>query len=164
MQTYKIENDYQAEEKLSAEAFEQLIILERMCKMDGCSNEAKPADDFCEICKKGLIEEFKQTNGRDYLESVYFVLGVGTEKVKIGYSQNVNARLDALQTGSPVKLLIIGSFPGTVEDEGKLHKHLEKYRSHGEWFYMVDEIIDIIETINKKGKKGIIDILTDRNK
>jgi len=132
------------------------------CKTKGCQNEKEVTEDFCPICRDGLIEEYIQTNGRDYLPSIYFILGAGTEKVKIGYSTNVKERLSGLQIGSPVKLLVIGSFPGEFEHEARLHKFLEKYRSHGEWFYMADEVIDVIELANSQGWEGIKGLINRR--
>lgn len=56
--------------------------------------------------------------------------------VKIGFTRNrPEARLKALQTGSPVSLHLMGWIPAPTEAEREIHDVLRDYRTHGEWFY-----------------------------
>lgn len=73
---------------------------------------------------------------------VYFFEGVNElsePMVKIGFTdgETPEQRLKACQTGSPVKLKIIGFIPaGRRNTEAMLHRRFRKHRSHGEWFYL----------------------------
>jgi hypothetical protein len=73
----------------------------------------------------------------------------GTGPVKIGWSFSPEARLSQLQVGSPVRLLLIGSVPGTVEDEQALHARLAAYRLHGEWFSRSPAVEDAVTRFRK---------------
>jgi hypothetical protein len=63
---------------------------------------------------------------------VYFV--AGARSVKIGHSVFPEARLQQLQTGSPVALRLLGTVPGGVAEERALHERFASLRTHGEWF------------------------------
>lgn len=67
------------------------------------------------------------------MKLIYFI-GDGRGHIKIGISDNPASRLDALQTGSPVRLTLLCSYPGTEEDERRLHGEFEHDRVVGEWF------------------------------
>lgn len=69
--------------------------------------------------------------------SVYFVQAQGLEPVKIGYANagGVRDRLRALQTGSPVRLLLKSVIEGEQDLERELHRRFAKLRLHGEWFH-----------------------------
>jgi len=90
------------------------------------------------LCEKGWsIKAIKKSlkmrlNSNTYLYIVQSVLG---GPIKIGVSKQVEVRVKELQRGSPFKLVavrIIGKLPSIVER--RLHKQLEKYKLHGEWF------------------------------
>lgn len=77
--------------------------------------------------------------------SVYFVQSVDGGLIKIGIASNVAARLSGMQTGSPVKLRVIGVIPdarSTVEAE--LHERFATARRHGEWFEPTPELLAYI--------------------
>jgi hypothetical protein len=64
---------------------------------------------------------------------VYFI-GSENSPVKIGFTtNNPEARLSGLQTGSPIKLKVLGSVPSVGKGEKLLHAIFEKSRLHGEW-------------------------------
>lgn len=63
---------------------------------------------------------------------VYFI-DDGTA-VKIGIALDPLARLDALQTGNPRRLDLIGSIEGDLGDERVLHDRFAAHRLVGEWF------------------------------
>jgi Meiotically up-regulated gene 113 len=56
------------------------------------------------------------------------------EYIKIGYSTKPEARLAELQTGNARKLSLVGSKPGTVEDEAALHQKYIEHNVLQEWF------------------------------
>lgn len=66
--------------------------------------------------------------------------------IKIGYTEDVEFRCKALQAMSPVELKLVA----VIEDvdskfEKELHKRFKKFRSHGEWFFINDELRNLIE-------------------
>lgn len=71
----------------------------------------------------------------------------GASLVKIGVAHDPDDRLNSLQTGSPVKLSLMGWVPGPVSLERKIHKLLSDYREHGEWFRYEGEAKEIADAI-----------------
>lgn len=70
---------------------------------------------------------------------VYLIGSPVIRQVKIGLSDTPAMRATALQTGSPVQLLVILAIPGGPVLERKLHDYFRAYRTHGEWFDFGDE-------------------------
>ncbi|MEV5204173.1 GIY-YIG nuclease family protein [Streptomyces sp. NPDC053720] len=66
--------------------------------------------------------------------SVYVVGAEGLASVKIGTSSNPELRLTRMQTGLPLKLSLLATFPGGRALEKALHGHFGEYRRRGEWF------------------------------
>lgn len=68
--------------------------------------------------------------------TVYFVTAEGLDLVKIGFTENDPLkRLSALQTGSPLKLRILGLIEGvSLQIEKSIHQILADHRIIGEWF------------------------------
>jgi hypothetical protein len=65
--------------------------------------------------------------------------------VKIGYTKgDVEVRLAALQTGSPVRLAVLATVDGGRQEELRLHECFARSRAHGEWFWPSQEIRDFI--------------------
>lgn len=91
--------------------------------------------------------------GRDVTEdkesgrgSIYFIKAENSTRVKIGFTElTPESRLAALQTGSPEKLILLGSFDGTMTDERNAHKALALHRLSGEWFEMTSAVEAFIE-------------------
>ncbi|WP_171987926.1 GIY-YIG nuclease family protein [Streptomyces sp. MP131-18] len=65
---------------------------------------------------------------------VYAIREAGRGRVKIGRSENPQARLKVLRTGSPVALELLWSTRGGVELEAFLHDRFADRRVRGEWF------------------------------
>lgn len=78
---------------------------------------------------------------------VYFIQA-GDERgpVKIGYSCDVEKRLESLQTGNHLSCRVIAKFPhaDAPEIERKLHSRFANQRLEGEWFSWSDRIGDLI--------------------
>lgn len=70
---------------------------------------------------------------------VYLIGSPMIRSVKIGLSDNPADRAIALQTGSPVQLVVIIAIPGGPRLERKLHDYFRAYRTHGEWFDFGEE-------------------------
>lgn len=70
---------------------------------------------------------------------MYLIACEAPLSVKIGFTRgDPRFRLRQLQTGCPSKLVLLGWFPGSVEEERELHIELSSHRLSGEWF-AVDE-------------------------
>jgi len=75
--------------------------------------------------------------------------------VKVGISKDPQKRLTAIQLSSPIKLTVLGYIPGNEAIEKKIHHHLKKHHSRGEWFkynWEVHEFIDSLYLLNYKGE------------
>jgi hypothetical protein len=71
---------------------------------------------------------------------VYFVVCRHAAMVKIGWSQQPARRLSDLQTGSPLPLVLAGSFAGTKWDETNVHREVWQDRSHREWYHLTGTV------------------------
>jgi hypothetical protein len=65
---------------------------------------------------------------------VYFIQNDVTKNIKIGHSENPNARLRALQIGSDCSLSLLGVVSGNYRKEAELHGRFEDRCVRGEWF------------------------------
>lgn len=64
---------------------------------------------------------------------------------KIGYTESDPVkRVSALQTGNPFRIELVGTAPGTMDDEQRLHKVFEGKCERGEWFRLEQDDIDRI--------------------
>lgn len=86
--------------------------------------------------QRAMIEAFSAAK-----ESMVYFVQCG-ERVKIGTSKCLPARLSRLQTSAPERLVVIGVRIGDDRAERALHKKYEKYRTSGEWFVACPEIIE----------------------
>jgi len=73
--------------------------------------------------------------------------------VKIGFTQNVAARVAMLQTGTPHELEVLHTTPGGVDEEGRLHALFaeERVRPGGEWFRLGPRLLEYIAAIKSQG-------------
>lgn len=97
--------------------------------------------EFEQWCKKDLTEKPSR---------VYFIRGDKTNSFKVGISSSPRDRLKAMQTGSPVKLLLTRDveIPNPLEVERLLHKEFDKCKIHGEWFSMPwKDAVEIFDSI-----------------
>ena len=76
---------------------------------------------------------------------LYFIEAVGTRYIKIGRSGNPEKRRQQLATGSPNKLVLLGSISGGAELEKELHEKFDNLRLNGEWFVFSDELKEFIK-------------------
>lgn len=64
---------------------------------------------------------------------VYFIECAGAGAVKIGWANNVARRLLQHQCGCPYDLALLGTFPGGVALEQRIHLALTDHGIRGEW-------------------------------
>lgn len=78
---------------------------------------------------------------------IYFVEADGAGAVKVGYCWNalgVRSRIATMQTANHCELRAIGGREGSIDDEADLHRLLEPWRIHREWFRLDDDVSQIL--------------------
>lgn len=65
---------------------------------------------------------------------IYFIEAVGSDAIKIGWAMCPNKRLLNLQCGCPLELRLVGTTPGTIKMEKKIHLAMAGRAVRGEWF------------------------------
>lgn len=98
--------------------------------------------------------------GRGFFKMIYLIACEKTNTCKIGYTNNPDKRLSALQTGNPYSLELMAVIEGTSSDESMLHSKFMNYRLNGEWFNYCEDIknyfqVDEYFQINKELLKVI---------
>lgn len=75
---------------------------------------------------------------------IYVIEAVGSGCVKIGYtrSKDIQTRLDHLQIGCPLELIVRYTFKGGRKAERKLQETLGEHRVRGEWFQIAPSEVD----------------------
>jgi hypothetical protein len=110
---------------------------------------AKPPGRFC-------VGEF----GPFHYSHVYAIAPRGGGCIKFGHSLNVKSRFSGIQTGSPVKLVLLGSVYVPWEVEPEIHEYLREHRSHGEWFLPTVRVTEISDIIAARNGRALIEKLS----
>lgn len=97
---------------------------------------------------------------------VYLIRAGSTNLYKVGYtSKTPEERRASLQTGNPYPLEVVTSWPGTPDDEKRLHGLLEDYRREGEWFELtVASLIGLLaryEALSSEPKEPQTTVLSE---
>lgn len=77
---------------------------------------------------------------------VYFIQWRGGGPVKIGFAEEIQKRLAALQVASPIPLRLVDQIRGTRETEGRVLALVEPWRLRGEWFRPSQGLRDAVVT------------------
>lgn len=81
---------------------------------------------------------------------IYFIADVELLHVKIGFTRkDLYRRVAELQTGNPLKLIVMAIMPGTMQDERNLHRKFDHCRKYGEWFEIRNDLKEYIELHGK---------------
>lgn len=75
---------------------------------------------------------------------VYFVQAMESRRIKIGFSAKPQYRLLDISTYCPEPVKMLGTMPGTSQDERTIHKKFAAHRVIGEWFRDAPEILEFI--------------------
>jgi hypothetical protein len=96
---------------------------------------------------------------------VYVIGTAWTEPFKIGVANNVERRLEALQSGNPLQLSILWQSSKVLDHfqfEADLHARFGAFRIRGEWFLvpdagpaLFDEAADTFQATARKPRKGV---------
>ncbi len=66
---------------------------------------------------------------------VYFIQALEIGDIKIGWANNVDARLRALQTANSLTLVIVGIERAPRQRKKELHQQFRAFHKRGEWYY-----------------------------
>lgn len=75
---------------------------------------------------------------------VYFIQAGDDGPIKIGYTENLPARIKQLQTGQPQRMRVLRSMSGDRALETFLHRKFAAHRMAGEWFHPHRDILRYI--------------------
>lgn len=94
---------------------------------------------------------------------VYFLKPIGMAgPIKIGCSILPETRLRAFDIWSPFPLEIVASAPGGHQDESNLHWRFRSGRSHGEWFLVSVELLNLIDQVRLTGVLPPLEVVPPR--
>lgn len=79
--------------------------------------------------------------GPDNKRGGVYVVGYA-DYIKIGYSRNIDQRIDDLQVHAPERLTVYFRLPGDFRDEALLHHRFHGQRLNGEWFRLEGELAE----------------------
>lgn len=82
------------------------------------------------------------------VEVVYFARANEHPSIKIGVASDLWKRIDAIRTGCPGGIRIIGCVPGGSDRESALHWLLEPLRMNGEWFKADPVLVGLIRAVS----------------
>lgn len=87
--------------------------------------------------------------------NVYLIEAVGTDRIKIGFTEwSAERRLHRLQTSSPFALRVAASLPGSLAIERHLHrKHAaDRILPTAEWFHVRGAVARLLDHVIKEGR------------
>lgn len=78
----------------------------------------------------------------------YIVEAEGTNRVKIGQTNQLPQRFGALKAGSGANIRLVRVIKGTYHEK-ILHRNLAQFRTHGEWFNKTPELVSYIDRYHR---------------
>lgn len=102
----------------------------------------------------GMERPIIRVPGRRYTDWVYLIGADGVSRVKIGKSDDPKKRLSGMQTGSPVRLVLLALIDCGKDASGTEQMLHEKFRDNhtgGEWFDATPEIIQYFNRFDQDG-------------
>lgn len=78
---------------------------------------------------------------------VYFIKGLESGNIKIGYAGNPDSRRKGLQTGSSEELSLLKTIDGGAALEAELKSRFAHLKIRGEWFRPEADLINFIDTL-----------------
>lgn len=93
--------------------------------------------------------DWRSSTFKEFYMSGFLYIIQGGDYYKIGVANDVQKRMSELQTGSPHKLVLLGSFEyeDVIKCERIAHKLFSKNRVYGEWFSFEKEELETIIAI-----------------
>lgn len=83
--------------------------------------------------------------------NIYFILEGDLDErgaIKIGFTAgSPQARLENFQTGNSSPLSLLGSLPGTKQDEVFMHRLFRPWKIRGEWYRLSDRLLTFVNDL-----------------
>lgn len=95
------------------------------------------------------------------ISGIYFVEAIGCERIKIGYSRNVEGRLLEMQVDCPFDLELLVVTAGAKDIEPAVHDKFRGARVRGEWFEATAELRAFVGEL-RQGVE-VISLLSNEN-
>lgn len=90
------------------------------------------------------------------IKATYFVACENEGLIKIGKTKHLKTRVSSLSTSSPSKLTLCFAVLYRDDLEAVLHKKFESIRSHGEWFFAEESLLNFIRDSKTKGLSYLV--------
>lgn len=88
---------------------------------------------------------------------IYFIQDDTLGHIKIGFTeQEIGDRMSALQTGSPVGLVLLLTMPGDQDVEDALHQRFDSLHLRGEWFFPGPALIGYLLSIAAAPSEALV--------
>jgi hypothetical protein len=78
-------------------------------------------------------------------QCVYFLKGLTTGNIKIGYSHDLRNRMVSIRTSCAERLQLLLVLDGDQSTEAAIHRILRPWRQRGEWFSDSEDVLHLIE-------------------
>lgn len=139
----------------------------RACKLCGALHRL--FGDHCQRCSDLMTKPLGSGRVflRDIRRSYVYAIGVDgdpSSAVKFGFTKILSERLRSIQTGSPVKLIILASDFGAKAQEKAIHSLLARDRLHGEWFRRSTKAAELIDAMGKGQLSGFLGVNAGKSK
>jgi hypothetical protein len=109
---------------------------------------------FKESENSKMLKKLRDNNFNGY---VYFIQCHNNHFIKIGYTKDIKARLQIIQSNNPEQIDILNIIMGTEKLESQIHNQLSKYKIRGEWYYPKQEVVNLMnQYVDKYGIKNEI--------
>lgn len=100
--------------------------------------------------RKRAQRDARSESGVELTGKIYFARA--GDRIKIGFSKNPWARVDALRTGSPVPVILLGYIEADFSYERELHDRFAHLRDNLEWFRAEPELLEYIDKTATKSR------------
>jgi hypothetical protein len=95
---------------------------------------------------------------------VYLIFCRASNLVKIGFSNKVGKRLAAIKAHSPTNLELVGiiSSNNCTQLEMLLHRRLNHFNVHGEWFKVTKDVLMFVDIVEKENHASLYKFLDNK--
>jgi hypothetical protein len=126
------------------------------CANPSCTRIPAPGSEFCYGCRRTYTRRINAQH--EATAKLYAVEGASLVKIGITAGE-ITRRMFALQTGSPVRLKLLGFVDCSPALESAVHGVLRTFNSHGEWFKREGRALEVESMIVQKDVAGLYRIV-----
>lgn len=85
--------------------------------------------------------------------TIYFLTYGDDGPIKIGFTSNLDYRVQHIQTGCPFEVRVLGTVLGGMGLERQIHQRLWRYRLKGEWFTNCHNVLSVMRELVAAAEK-----------